>query len=138
MKNSKKTADAIHILAFLEINKKLSQITSETIAEDLNVNASYIRQLLSKLRKGKIITETENNKSHILTKKPIEITLFDVYNAVETKKQMFMINKNINFNSQNAIKTQQSISEYYNILQKSVEKNMKTITLAHILEKIKK
>lgn len=135
MKNSKKTADAIHILLYIETNKNSPRITSEDIAEDLNVNASYVRQILSKLRKAKIIGGESTTK---LSRKPIEISFYEIYKAVENNRQLFAINKKINFDSSNAIKIQQAISEYYNILQKSVEKNMKSITLAHIQERTKK
>jgi len=76
-----KFAVAVHALVF--ISESTEAKTSETISKTLNTNASYVRIILSGLVKAGMITSASKSRDCSLLKKPEEILLSDIYDAVE-------------------------------------------------------
>ena len=76
-----KFAVAVHALVF--ISESTDSKTSETISKTLNTNASYVRKILSGLTKAGLITSASKARDCSLLKKPGEIRLGDIYDAVE-------------------------------------------------------
>lgn len=76
-----KFAVAVHALVF--ISESTEAKTSETISKTLNTNASYVRIILSGLVKAGMITSASKSRDSSLLKKPEEILLSDIYDAVE-------------------------------------------------------
>lgn len=87
---------AAHILALVHINN--GQVTSDFIAGSVNTNPVVIRKLMSLLSKAKLI-ESRPGITGIKLLKPIaDLTLLDVYRAVEPpeKTDLFAIHQNTN------------------------------------------
>ena len=82
MKYSTKLSDALHILAFLSMGAG-QRITSAKIAESVKTNPAYIRQLMAKLKSAGMITSSQGQANAELTRRPDEITVLDVYRAIE-------------------------------------------------------
>ena len=76
-----KFAVAVHALVF--ISESTDAKTSETISRTLNTNASYVRKILSGLAKAGLITSASKARDCSLLKKPRDILLGDIYDAVE-------------------------------------------------------
>jgi len=76
-----KFAVAVHALIF--ISEAEGSKTSDTIAQTLNTNASYVRKILSGLVKAGMITSATKKKDCSLLKAPKDIRLSDIYDAVE-------------------------------------------------------
>lgn len=75
---------AIHILAMLARNHE-GKVKSECIAASVNTNAVVIRRLLSQLNCAKlVVSQTGATGGTSLARKPEEINLVEVFNAVTT------------------------------------------------------
>ena len=99
MKISSRFTVAVHILALLKIEKEYT-LTSSQIAESVNTNPVVIRRLMGKLKDAGFIEVSRGNSGVRLLKSLDEITLFDVYKAVEVVEQghLFQIHEDTNIN----------------------------------------
>ena len=91
MKYSTKLSDALHILAFLSMGVG-QRITSAKIAESVKTNPAYIRQLMAALKNASLISNTQGQANACLTKPADEITMLDIYRAVEGEKPLLLYN----------------------------------------------
>jgi Rrf2 family protein len=87
---SSRFAVAVHILAMIETGKG-EPVTSDYIASSVNTNPAVIRRLLSMLaRAGLATSQLGAGGGALLARKPAEITLLDVYHAVEDREVFAM------------------------------------------------
>ena len=85
MKYSRKLSDTIHTLAFICLGEE-EHLTSARIAESVKTNPAYIRQLMAALKNAGLISIPRARQTLCLTKPADEITMLDVYRAVEGGK----------------------------------------------------
>ena len=118
---------------------KGGDLTSTQLAESVNTSASFIRRTLAKLSKAGLI-ETSKGKNGFcrLAKKPKDISLRDIYLAVEAPKTF-------SIHDYEEMKTCQVSSNIKPVLeialkqtQKSMEDSLSKTSLADLLSKIKK
>ena len=83
MQISSRFTIAVHILICIETFKDDYKITSDFLASSVNVNPVIIRRLLQQLKKAGIINVKRGSGGAYIEKPLDEITLLDVYNAVE-------------------------------------------------------
>lgn len=76
-----KFAVAVHSLIL--ISESGDSISSDTISDTLNTNASYVRRILSSLVKAGLIISASKTRGCGLLKKPEDIRLSEIYDAVE-------------------------------------------------------
>lgn len=76
-----KFAVAIHSMIF--ISESQEPMTSDTLAQTLNTNASYVRRILTALAKAGLISSASKTKGCALLRQPDKILLTDIYDAVE-------------------------------------------------------
>lgn len=137
MKYSTKLSDALHIAAFLSMGAS-QRLTSARIAESVKTNPAYIRQLMAALKNAGIITSTRGQANAELTRSPDEITVLDVYRAVEGNKPLLHWDVDTNPECGVGIYIQLSIADFYKEIQKAAEHKMQTITLQDIIERYHK
>lgn len=133
MKYSTKLSDAIHLLAFIYINPK-DDLSSSTIAVSIRTSPSYVRQFMMSLRKAGLLHSSQGQATPTLAKAPEDITLFDVYKAIEGDKPLLHLDTNINPKCNVGINIHYSLRDYYNRIQKAAEAEMKQITLKNIID----
>ena len=95
MKYSTKLSDTLHILVFLSLVTD-QRLTSARIAESVKTNPAYIRQLMSALKAAGIISNTQGQANASLLRSPDEITMLDVYHAVEGNKPLLHLDVDTN------------------------------------------
>lgn len=134
MKYSTKLSDALHILAFLSLGTS-QRLTSARIAESVKTNPAYIRQLMAALKGAGIITNTRGQANPELTRRPDEITVLDVYRAVEGNKPLLHWDIDTNPDCGVGIYIQLSIADFYQEIQRSAENRMQSITLQAVLDR---
>lgn len=134
MKYSTKLSDALHILAFLSLGTG-QRLTSARIAESVKTNPAYIRQLMAALKGAGIITNTRGQANPELTRRPDEITVLDVYRAVEGNKPLLHWDIDTNPDCGVGIYIQLSIADFYQEIQWSAENRMQSITLQAVLDR---
>lgn len=132
MKYPTKLSDAVHILAFLALHPG-ANLTSERIAESIQTNPGYVRQLMSALRRGGLLTSVKGHPRPALTREPEQITLLDVYRAVEGDKPILHQDTHTNPTCGVGVNIQLALADCYQEVQKSAEEKMREITLAQIL-----
>lgn len=92
---STKYAVSIHILCLIS-KKSEDCITSDYIARSVNTNPALVRRLMSNLKKaGLIRTQTKIGVTG-LTREPENITLLEIFKAVEEKQDLFAIHSDTN------------------------------------------
>ena len=87
MKYSTRLSDAVHILAFIALYPDCD-LTSNKLAESIQTNPAYVRQLMSALRKGGLLVSVKGHPRPALAREPEKITLLDAYRAVEGNKPL--------------------------------------------------
>lgn len=134
MKYSTKLSDALHILVFLHFGSN-QRITSFKIAESVKTNPAYIRQIMSALKHAKIISSKQGQANATLTRSPHEITILDVYRAVEGNKPLLHWDIDTNPECGTGIYIQLSIADAYHDIQLIAEQKMQSITLQSIIDR---
>ncbi len=77
---------AVHIMAALGCLHD-GDMTSARLARSVNTSPSFLRRILAKLSKaGLVLTVTGKNGACWLARKPADISLLDIYEAVEAPK----------------------------------------------------
>lgn len=132
MKYPTKLSDAVHILAFLALQPG-ANLTSERIAESVQTNPAYVRQLMSALRKGGLLISVKGHPRPALARAPEAITLLDAYRAVEGDKPILHQDTHTNPACGVGVNIQLVLADCYREVQQSAEEKMQQITLAEIL-----
>ena len=84
MQISSRFTIALHIFACIDTFNKEHKITSDFLASSIQVNPVIIRKILSFLRNSGLITVQRGTGGTSIAKPASEITLYDVYKAVES------------------------------------------------------
>ena len=80
---SQKCSVALHCLIIINEYSSDVNVTSSLLAKSTGCNPVIIRSILSGLRKAGIISTQSGVGNAQLAKKPEDITLYDIYNALE-------------------------------------------------------
>ena len=83
MQISSRFTVAAHMLICIEMFKNERKVTSDFLASSVNVNPVVIRRILQQLKGAGIVTVTRGSGGADTAKPLDEITLLDLYNAVE-------------------------------------------------------
>ncbi|MFT8351364.1 Rrf2 family transcriptional regulator [Clostridium saccharoperbutylacetonicum] len=139
MNISSRFSVAVHMLSLLDIGKDLV-CTSEIIATSVNTNPVVIRRVTGMLKKAGLVSiNTSCGGANLL--KPIEeITLLDVYKAVEVVKegQLFKIHEDSDPNCAVGSKIHFVLEEVLHRTETAMERELKNVTIADIVEDILK
>lgn len=96
MQFSSRLPVAVHILlAIFEFEGK-EKTTSTFLAGSVNVNPVIIRNTLGQLKAAGLVTVKAGEGGAFLAKKPKEITLLDIFDAVEKDESLFHFHENPN------------------------------------------
>ena len=132
MKYPTRLSDAVHILAFIALYPDCD-LTSTKLAESVQTNPAYVRQLMSALRKGGLLVSVKGHPRPSLAREPEKITLLDAYRAVEATSPCF-IKTSTPTACGVGVNIQLVLREFYLDIQKTAELKMQEITLKDVLE----
>ena len=132
MKYSTKLSDTVHVMVLIAINQENS-LSSASIAESVHTNPGFVRQLMLKLKKAGLMTSVAGHARPSLSKPADQITLLDIYKAVEGEKPLLHLDTHTNPDCGVGINIQLSLQGFYNEIQKNAEEKMNTITLQDII-----
>ncbi len=128
---STKLSVSIHILSVIALMKQHA-ITSEDIASSININPVLVRRLMSRLKKAKLIDTSTKLGVTGLARKEEDITLLDIFLAVEENPYLFNIHGNTNHECPVGAKIESTLKRLYDNIQNATEAEMSAITLAEI------
>ena len=134
MKYPTRLSDAVHILAFIALYPD-SDLTSNKLAESVQTNPAYVRQLMSALRKGGLLVSVKGHPRPALAREPEKITLLDAYRAVEGNKPLLHQDIHTNPDCGVGVNIQLALRDCYDLVQARAEETMRSITLQEILER---
>lgn len=132
MKYSTKLSDAVHVLALIALDD-LGDLSSKTLAVSIATNPAFIRKLMMMLRKAGLISSVKGHALPALTRSPAEITLLDIYRAVEGEKPLLHLDTHTNPECGVGVDIQLALQQYYDQVQVEAEREMQHITLADVL-----
>lgn len=132
MKFSHKLSDAIHILAYLDIFKDGDR-SSKQIAASIEANPSVVRSLMSDLRRAGLIQSQQGAPNATLAKDPANITLLDVYHALNMNHDLLHIDPKTNPNCLVGANIQDTLNEIYAQVQIAAETQLQATTLQDVI-----
>lgn len=132
---------AVHMMVLISFIQKMGKTaTSEILAKSVGTNPVVIRQMMSMLRKAGLI-ETRTGASGIdLTKKEEEITLLDIYRAVQTdaNASLFDFHPNPNSTCFVGANIRDAMEQPLNEAQRAMEQSLAGYSLQNIADYIDK
>ena len=130
---STKYAVSIHILSLIAL-KKGKSITSDYIAESVNTNPALVRRLMSGLKKaGLIQTQTKIGVTGLM-KDPEEISLLEIFKAVENRQDLFSIHSDTNTACPVGAKIGCVLEHINEKIQSRFEEELESLHLSNILD----
>ena len=135
MQISSRFTIAIHMLACMEAFKGEYKVTSEFLASSINVNPVIIRRILSQLRDAGIV-EVRRGTGGAAPAKPLqEITLLDVYRAVDCveEKALFHFHENPNMSCPVGRNIHNILDDKLLRAQEAMEWEVQAVTLADLM-----
>ncbi|MDR6551003.1 Rrf2 family transcriptional regulator [Paenibacillus qinlingensis] len=138
MSISSRFSVGIHILSLLEINKEGTN-SSQFIANSVNTNPVVIRKIMGMLKKAGLVTVNPGIAGATPSRSLAEITLFDVYKAVEAvnENELFSIHENPNPDCLVGKSLQGAIEPIFNMAQLALEKVLQGITIKDVVDSLK-
>lgn len=134
MKFSTRVSDAVHILAFIALNRN-DALTSQRIAESIRTNPGCVRQLMVSLRRYGIMTSVQGHARPALSRAPADISLLDIYRAVEGGKPLLHLDTHTNPECGVGVNIQLALQDYFDKVQNRAEDEMSRITLQDVLDR---
>jgi DNA-binding IscR family transcriptional regulator len=124
------------MVAVLSPHKK---VTSETLAESVGRNPVEIRKIFSGLKKAGIIDTSRGTGGAILLKDPKNITLFDIYSAVDplSLNELIGIHENPSETCIVGRNITALLAEPYAKISNAVRQSMSSTTLDQLLQKLR-
>lgn len=138
MKYSYKLSDAIHTLAYIEITPEDGDVSSNGIANSIEANPSVIRQLMSNMNKAGLLESQAGAAKPRLARSASEITLLDVFKAVEINHNLLHVDPNTNIDCPVGANIQQTLDAAYERVQNAAEAEMSKLTIQDIVDNINK
>lgn len=137
MKISSRFTIAVHtLLCILEF--KDDKITSNFISGSVNVNPVIIRNILLQLQKGDIITVKRGTGGISLNRKAENITLLDIFNAVESldDDKLFNFHENPNKKCPIGSRINDILQPKLDSVQNAMEKELQKTSLKDIFKNL--
>ena len=136
MQISSRFTIAVHVLIAIEVFKESNKVTSELLASSVNVNPVVIRRLLQQLKKADIITVKRGSGGAEVARPLSDITLLDVYNAVEPVEngELFHFHDNPNQMCPVGRNIHKIMDGRLQEIQEAMEGKMRSITVQDVME----
>ncbi len=136
MRLNTKCSIALHCLLFIAEYEKKVKITSELLAKSTGCNSAAIRSILNLLQKSDIISIVRGIGGAYLARDPKDLTIWDVYHAMEPDGLEHFIGYHPNPSASCPIGTQivSVLKKPYAQIGSAVQNVMEEITLQQLLD----
>lgn len=137
MSISSRFSVGIHILSLIEITEE-GECSSGFLASSVNTNPVVIRKIMGMLKKANLIEVHPGVAGAKLIRKPSEITMLDVYKAVDVVREgeLFSVHDNPNPECPVGRNIQNAIEPLFATAQFAMEKILANVTLNDIINGI--
>lgn len=136
MQISSRFTIAVHVLICIETFKKDMKTTSDFLASSVNVNPVVIRRILQQLKKAGIVEVKRGSGGADLARDPANITLLDVYTAVESVEEgrLFHFHENPNPQCPVGSNIHNILDDRLKRIQDAMEDQMRSVTIRDVME----
>ena len=140
MQITSKFTAAVHILTCIEVFGGEMRVTSDFLSGSTGVNAVIVRNVLGQLREAGIVETRQGSGGAHLAKALDEITLYDIYRAVECTDDtgLFRFHENPNAKCPVGRNIHKVMDSRLEAAQAALENELKLTTLAEIVADTKK
>ena len=135
MQISSRFTVAVHVLICIEMFKNDHKVTSDFLASSVNANPVVIRRLLQQLKAAGIVRVVRGTGGADTARPIDQITLLDIYNAVECVDdgELFHFHENPNQRCQVGRNIHAVLDVRLEKIQGAMENEMKSVTIQDIL-----
>jgi Rrf2 family protein len=136
MSGNTRIAVAIHVMTSLAFAE--GSMTSTELAKSINTNAVVVRRLLVLLAKAGLIECTAGKSGgSVLARKPENISLADIYNAIAQEESLFAIpEKSANRGCPVSCKMKGLLSKVFNQAEDAVRNQLEGVRLSDLAKNI--
>lgn len=140
---STRLSDMVHLLATVQIVREVAArqgceikgfLSSSAIAASIHTNPGYVRQLMMTARRANLLLCERGRANPVLSRAAKDISLLDIYRAVEKEKPLLRLDTHINPECNVGRGIQLALGAAYEEIQKSAEESMEKITLQNIID----
>jgi Rrf2 family protein len=129
---------AVHVMAGLGYRDG-RDTTSSQLAMSVNTSPSFVRRVLSKLSKAGLVRTAKGQAGACwLARKPAEISLLDIYQAVDAPKAFAIHAYAAQKQCAVSCHIKAALDKVLDKTQRSMETGLKKITLADVLAEVKR
>ena len=133
MQISSRFTIAVHILACIDYFADEHTITSDFLAGSVGVNPVIIRQVILQLKAAGLVDVVRGKIGITLSRELEDITLYDVYEAVESVKgKLFRFHENPNPKCPVGKNIHSALDGKLDEIQNTLEAKMKSITMKDV------
>ena len=137
MAGNSRLATAIHVAGMLSFAEQMP-LTSEAIAQSCNTNAVVIRRIIGLLTRHNLVTvKMGYGGGARLTKSPDEITLAEIYSALEESAVFEVPQFDETFHCEIGKVVRPVLADVLNEVEQNLKERLHQITLAEVIEKVK-
>lgn len=140
MQITSKFTAAVHILTCIDIFDGQMRVTSDVLSGSTGVNAVIVRNVLGQLRKAGIVETRQGSGGAHLAKSLDEITLYDIYKAVDCvdDEGLFHFHENPNADCPVGRNIHKAMDGRLEAAQAALENELKSTTLAQVVADTRK
>lgn len=140
MQITSKFTVAVHILTCIDIFGGQMRVTSDFLSGSTGVNAVIVRNVLGQLRAAGIVETRQGSGGAHLAKSLDEITLYDIYKAVDCidDEGLFHFHENPNADCPVGRNIHKAMDGRLQTAQAALENELKSITLAQVVADTRK
>ena len=140
MQITSKFTAAVHILACIDIFDGQMRVTSDFLSGSTGVNAVIVRGVLGQLRAAGIVETRQGSGGAHLAKALDEVTLYDIYKAVDCvdDEGLFHFHENPNAECPVGRNIHKSMDGRLQAAQAALENELKSTTLAQVVADTRK
>lgn len=141
MQISSRFTMAVQVLTCIEVLKDDMPMNSETIADSVGVNPVIIRNIFRQLKAAGLINVQRGGNGGVSLARPVDqITLYDVYEAVDSVEEgeLFHFHENPNASCPVGRNIHKVMDKRLDHIQEAMEKDMKSMTLKDVIKDTRK
>ncbi|MCR5479448.1 MAG: Rrf2 family transcriptional regulator [Ruminococcus sp.] len=140
MQITSKFTVAVHILTCIDVFGGQMRVTSDVLSGSTGVNAVIVRNVLGQLRNAGIVETRQGSGGAHLAKALDEITLYDIYKAVDCidDEGLFHFHENPNVDCPVGRNIHKAMDGRLKAAQAALENELKSTTLAQVVADTRK
>ena len=140
MQITSKFTVAVHILTCIDVFDGQMRVTSDFLSGSTGVNAVIVRGVLGQLRNAGIVETRQGSGGAHLAKALDEITLYDIYKAVDCidDEGLFHFHENPNADCPVGRNIHKAMDGRLEAVQAALENELKSTTLAQVVSDTRK